>query len=340
MKRLHIIGAGALVEQTYLPALNFLKSKYNEYEISSIIDLNIDRAKNLAFNNNIKNYSNALHKDNLNKEDVILIATPPSSHFSIVESFITNHNINILCEKPFLLSSMDYNKLESILNDNYPLYIAHIKRLYPSVQLLKNFLHSNILGNIKSIEIYDGFVFKWDISSNYVESNDDSGGVLYDIGSHDLDLLLYILGLDDASDIMLHIKSLESNYSTNESLIKGNFTLKKDSKDLEIKFFFSRLNQLSNQIKFIFESGIVLYLPLSYSDNFELTKNNINFQVTNPDNKIVDEINSTNDCFLKEIKILFHGNQEDKSNALHYKKFKNTTYLLEQLNKFKRLNHE
>jgi predicted dehydrogenase len=71
-----------------------------------------------------------------------------------------------------------------------------MRRLYPSLRIAREFLLAGGVGTIERVEAYEGSRWEWPASSSYVIRS-PFGGVLYDTGSHVLDSLLFVLGLDE-----------------------------------------------------------------------------------------------------------------------------------------------
>jgi len=97
MKKICIIGAGHAFKYQY-NALNHLG--YN------ILVCDIDKEKIKEYENSITDYKKIPDDYNL-----ILISTPPSTHYQIID-YLTKHNKQIICEKPLVNSLEEIRKLE------------------------------------------------------------------------------------------------------------------------------------------------------------------------------------------------------------------------------------
>ena len=95
-----IIGAGAITEKSYLPAAEMASNAV----VSHLVDLDINRAKDVARRFQIANFDNNYEKV-FGKVDAVIVATPPDSHAKISIDCL-NHGIHVLCEKP-LAASVD-----------------------------------------------------------------------------------------------------------------------------------------------------------------------------------------------------------------------------------------
>ena len=118
--------------------------------------------------------------------DCIVVLAPNNLHFEIVLASAKEGKI-VLCEKPLALSSKEVKKLM-----NYPnIFTVAQLRCHPATKELKEKISQE--GNYK---------IKIDISvhrdKNYFQSwkgqKEKSGGVLFNLGIHYFDLLLYLFG--------------------------------------------------------------------------------------------------------------------------------------------------
>lgn len=97
MKKICIIGAGHAFKYQY----NALKKLgYN------ILVCDIDKEKIKKYENSITDYKKIPDDYNL-----VLISTPPSTHYEIID-YLTKHNKQIICEKPLVTSLEEIKKLE------------------------------------------------------------------------------------------------------------------------------------------------------------------------------------------------------------------------------------
>jgi predicted dehydrogenase len=74
------------------------------------------------------------------------------------------------------------------------LAVGLLRRMYASSQLVKKLLEKGVLGKIRQFEYREGFVYDWNVTSDFMFRKETGGGVLADSGSHVLDLLLWWLG--------------------------------------------------------------------------------------------------------------------------------------------------
>lgn len=258
-KKICIIGCGGLTETFYLP--NF-ENKNKEIELY-FVDNNAKRLEEFCIKSSLE--SKRCFKD-LNEAldlsiDAYIIATPPSSHFSLIK-YLLDSNKYILCEKPAVET---YSEFESIINnknfDNSKMLVNNTRRFFPSYKKVKQLIADNTIGEIKKVEYYEGNLMNWNSASNsYFKSEGSPKGILLDRGAHVLDAVTW--WTDDNPDI---IESKNDSQGGPESLAY----IKMQSSNIEYNIKLSWLNKLSNMYKVTGDKGII------YGDIYDWNRVNI-----------------------------------------------------------------
>ena len=102
----------------------------------------------------------------------------------------------VLCEKPFAISELEHRRLV----DLYPahkLACGYMRRFYGSTQVLKNLCDNGWLGPLKRLAIREGNRTQGStIAASFLDDPQFgwTRGVLADLGSHTIDLALYLVG--------------------------------------------------------------------------------------------------------------------------------------------------
>ena len=136
----------------------------------------------------------------LGREDIqaVYISTPVSTHapLSIAAARAGKH---ILCEKPMALTVSDCEAMiEAAEEGGVVLQIGYMMRFHPAHQLIKKQVDSGDLGTLRFVHLerttFIDFLSadmpehrKW-----FIRPEDSGGGALMDLGSHLIDLLLYL----------------------------------------------------------------------------------------------------------------------------------------------------
>ena len=120
----------------------------------------------------------------LNTYSHILISTPPEIHYEVYQAIIElGFNGRIYIDKPAITSIHHMN-----IFDDPNVFCGMTERYNPVVSTLKTFLDTETLTSIK-------FSRYSTVPDNMVTP------VLFDLGIHDLDLYMYLLGFDDLPPI-------------------------------------------------------------------------------------------------------------------------------------------
>lgn len=130
--------------------------------------------------------------------DFVIVSNPTSLHFQSLK-FLVQHQINILCEKPFLYKPEEWDLLKPFLK-NYKgkANIVFNLRFHPCVQKVKELIFEGTLGKIHSARFFVGqYLPDWRPETNHLNSYSASkrmgGGVVMDL-VHEIDIAEYLLG--------------------------------------------------------------------------------------------------------------------------------------------------
>lgn len=187
-----IIGCGGIANGKHLPGL----SKVKEVELVAFCDLDIEKAEKAAKEYGVENAK--VYKDykQLLKDkeiEVIHVCTPNRSH-----SFITIDALeagkHVMCEKPMAKTAEEARKmLEVAKKTGKKLTIGYQNRFRLDSNYLHRVCESGDLGEIyfaKAHAIRRRAVPTWGVFLNEYEQG---GGPLIDIGTHALDLTLWMM---------------------------------------------------------------------------------------------------------------------------------------------------
>ena len=121
--------------------------------------------------------------------DAVVIATPPSTHYSLAEECL-RWGLNVLIEKPMTLKSQDSQALIDLAEArDLVLMVGHTFEYNPAVQMLKEIIETGELGSIYYIDAIR-------VNLGLFQQNLD---VLWDLAPHDISILLYLLNNDPIS---------------------------------------------------------------------------------------------------------------------------------------------
>jgi predicted dehydrogenase len=313
-KKVGIIGCGAVTEQLYMKTLPLIQT----VELKYLADKDIARAEGLA------SKANALATTDISElrknSDIIMVCTPPESHYSLVKDSIAENKI-IVCEKPFMPKASQVSELVELANkNNAKILVAHFRRIYPSVQLAKSLIKASNLGNLRSISVSEGGRFNWTAISDYFLTN-HLGGVIFDTGSHAIDMALFIAGLDEKKLTIKNVAAKKDKAEPSHE-VDAKILVEVEGVPLEIFINLSRYGALANQVVFNFEHGKIT-VPTNMSNFVKIGKGSHKTLVYSS-NKMKDP----GIAFYEQYKKILINNNADEFSA---ERFYNSISILEAL---------
>lgn len=281
-KKWLIIGGGAVVQEYYLKAFEYL----NLLNSITIVEPNAEayhylKAKNIsAVNLGFAEFFNQCKTD----YDYAIITLPNHLHEEAINLCLAE-GISVLCEKPLVLTTAACKRISiAEAKTDKHVYTGMVRRYMPSYLALQKSLH--LLGEIKSVNVEDGNPFAW-VADSYAFFNPKNGGVLADMGVHYLDLLYNLFG---------NLKPI-SYFDDCEGGVEANSTyILENESGINISLKLSRTEKLHNTIEVVGANGRMWM----EKDNFESC-------FFSPQEHIVHEI-KINDAFSdKALRYVFEA---------------------------------
>jgi len=197
MKKVAIIGAGQIAEKVHV---QYYASRPNDLELSAVFDVDINRAKDFAKRNNIKEaYSDVDEMLERVKPDIVSICTPNAFHHDLTVKSL-RAGADVICEKPPALNADDAKEMFDIAESNQRILAYDFQhRFTDEVAFIKEHLHD--MGKIDLIDakaLRRSGVPGW---GNFITKDIQGGGPLIDIGIHMLDTSLYLLGYPEVKRV-------------------------------------------------------------------------------------------------------------------------------------------
>lgn len=199
--RVGIIGCGGIAEQKHLPAL---KNNKDLAEIVAFCDIIEERAVKACKEfgaEGAKTYVD--YKELLADKtiDVVHVLTPNVSHCPItVDAFEAGKNV--MCEKPMAHCTADAQKMmDAWKKSGKQFTIGYQNRFRPEVQNLYKACRAGDLGEIyfaKAMAIRRRGVPTWGV---FPDKSKQGGGPLIDIGTHALDMTLWMMDNYEADSV-------------------------------------------------------------------------------------------------------------------------------------------
>lgn len=186
-----IIGCGGIANGKHLPAIRDL----GEVDLIAFCDIIPERAEKAAKEYGAANakvftdYQDLLKLD----LDVVYVLTPNRSHSTIAVDALRSGK-NVLCEKPMAINYEEAMKMVRAAEETGKLLsIGYQNRYRPDSQYLKKECEAGALGEIyfaKANAIRRRAVPTWGV---FLDEYNQGGGPLIDIGTHALDLTLWMM---------------------------------------------------------------------------------------------------------------------------------------------------
>lgn len=188
-----MIGAGSVAEVKSAPAIQ----KAEGAVLAAVMRRDKAKLADYAKRHGIPRHSTR-YQDILEDPDInaVYIATPPGSHaFYTLEA--ARHGKAVYVEKPMARTASEARQMvDACRQAGVPLFVAYYRRAQPRFLKAKALVDSGALGEVYSFSyLYACPVPKEDPARPWLLTRDIAGGgLLYDIGSHMVDSIIFMLG--------------------------------------------------------------------------------------------------------------------------------------------------
>ncbi|OPG16274.1 Gfo/Idh/MocA family protein [Ferroacidibacillus organovorans] len=190
--RIGVVGCGGIANGKHLPSL----SKISEVELVAFCDIDEMRAQKAAKTygtEDAKVYTDYTEMFRDGSIDVVHVLTPNDSHADISIAALQAGK-DVMCEKPMAKTAADGRRMvEAATRTGRKLTIGYNNRFRPDSQFLKKACVRGDLGEIyfaKAHAIRRRAVPTWGV---FLDEEKQGGGPLIDIGTHALDLTLWMM---------------------------------------------------------------------------------------------------------------------------------------------------
>lgn len=205
-----IIGCGNVTEVKSGPAFNLVKDS----KLVAVMRRNGAMAKDYALRHNVPRWYDDAEKL-ISDPDInaVYVATPPGSHAQYAIKAMKAGNA-VYVEKPMAANYSDCEKMVKVSKQTgSPLFVAYYRRSLPGFLKVKNLIEQGAIGKPLHFSIRllspphpDDFnnPLPWRVNPEI-----SGGGYIYDLGSHQLDIIDYFFGpINQVSSLAYNRKKL------------------------------------------------------------------------------------------------------------------------------------
>ena len=148
MKRIAVIGCGAIADSFHLPGLKMLSRRGTKAEIV-LVDPATSRARALAAKHGLSDVARD-HHEILDRVDAAIVSTPHHSHVPIALDLV-DAGVAVLCEKPLGTSVAEVERLRDLaVEKGITVAVNQTRRFIPACAEIRRILRSTRLGGVIS----------------------------------------------------------------------------------------------------------------------------------------------------------------------------------------------
>ncbi|MFD1337244.1 Gfo/Idh/MocA family protein [Oceanobacillus iheyensis] len=216
-----IIGCGDVTEVKSGPAFQ----KVDHSELVAVMRRTGELAKDYAKRHNVPTwYDDADALINDANVDAVYIATPPGSHKEYTLK-VAQAGKPVYVEKPMALNEAECQQMIQACKDaGVPLYVAYYRRAQPRFKKVKELLDAKTIGDVRFVSTTQYQKVSEDIKASSLpwrlQPEISGGGLFFDLASHTLDILDFLLGPIGEVHGM---KSNQAEYYEAEDIVSGTY---------------------------------------------------------------------------------------------------------------------
>ncbi len=184
--KIALVGCGAAAEAVHIPAIARIFSPGDVV----LVDPDRQRALELA---RLLGGGEVVGSHGRVRTEAAIVAVPNDLHANVVTDLLSA-GVHVLCEKPLGRTAAEASAIAAAAPLGIVLGVAHFRRFFPSLELLKELLDRRFYGRPVRFEAEEGFVYAWAHSGFMLDRERAGGGVLIDLGTHVLDELRHLFG--------------------------------------------------------------------------------------------------------------------------------------------------
>ena len=187
MLKVALVGVGG-ISGAHIPAWE----KMEDAELTALCDIRPERMEKYPEKHCYTDFDEMLEKE---KPDILDICLPTYLHADFAVKAM-NKGIHVLCEKPVSLKPEDVERVYETAKKNHVNFmIAHVLRFWAEYEYIKELIDNGRYGKLISGQMTRiGTIPAWSWDG-WMQDEKRSGFVPFDLHIHDLDFLVYALGI-------------------------------------------------------------------------------------------------------------------------------------------------
>ncbi|MCC7009101.1 MAG: Gfo/Idh/MocA family oxidoreductase [Acidobacteria bacterium] len=187
--RLAVVGCGAVAKANLLPVL----AGHDAVRLAVLVDRDLGRARELASSYGIGRTATDLDAV-VDDVDAVVLATPPAHHAPATQALAARGK-HVFVEKPMAVTLADADAMVAAADRHgVALAVGLYRRVLPAVRLMRALLERGEYGRPVAIDAEEGGPYGWQLASlDGLTKAAGGGGVLIDIGSHVIDVVLHMV---------------------------------------------------------------------------------------------------------------------------------------------------
>jgi len=184
-----IIGCGVILPR-HLESIQ----ENSNFELVALCDIQDSLVNSLSKKYRVKSFIDYKKLIDSKLVNFIVVATPNSLHFKQAKYALEN-GCDVLVEKPVSFNSSHIKDLDNLAKKhNQNAYCVLQVRLNPTINIIKETLKQNLLGNIRAVNFIQRWQRPYEYFSGWRGEPNIGGGTLYEVGIHYLDVLQHLFG--------------------------------------------------------------------------------------------------------------------------------------------------
>lgn len=190
-----IIGCGAILPR-HLEAIEF----NDNFKLVALCDIQDSLVNSLSKKHKVKGYTDYKKMITSKEVNFVVVATPNSLHME-QSMFALENGCDIIVEKPVAFTKQEVEKINQIAKqNNQNAYCVLQVRLNPTIQIVKDVINENLLGDIRGVNFIQRWQRPFEYFSGWRAEPFVGGGTLYECGIHYLDVIQHLFGTPKVVD--------------------------------------------------------------------------------------------------------------------------------------------